>query len=138
MRSVNAARPPRVGCHSNSTGFACRVPPPALLDSACRWRRRHQPAPPAQSFPDCNRFGANAFSSRAGATDMIARMARVTRRAVLQAGGLAAGTYVLANLLVPGISRGEPSAATSTSLPYLTGSFISAARGGIETKWAIA
>lgn len=69
---------------------------------------------------------------------MIARMARVTRRAVLQAGGLAAGTYVLANLLVPGISRGEPSAATSTSLPYITGSFMSAARGGIETKWAIA
>jgi S-formylglutathione hydrolase FrmB len=69
---------------------------------------------------------------------MIARMARVTRRAVLQAGGLAAGTYALANLLAPGVSRGEPSAATATSPTFLTGSFISAARGGIETNWVIA
>lgn len=67
---------------------------------------------------------------------MIARM--VTRRAVLQVGGLAAGTFALANLLAPAVSRGEPSAATTTIPTYLTGSFISAARGGIETNWAIA
>ena len=67
---------------------------------------------------------------------MIARM--VTRRAVLQSGGLAAGAYALANLLAPTVSRGEPSAATATAPTYLTGSFTSAARGGIETNWAIA
>jgi pimeloyl-ACP methyl ester carboxylesterase len=69
---------------------------------------------------------------------MIARMARVTRRAVLQAGGLAAGTYALANLLHPAVSRAEPAPASAAAPTYLTGSFISAARGGIETNWAIA
>jgi enterochelin esterase-like enzyme len=118
--------------------LACGVSPTVQLDSAFRWNRRQQRAHEAQSFPYRNRFGANAFSSRAGVTDMIARMTRVTRRAVLQAGGLAAGTYALANLLAPAMSRGEPSAATTTAPTYVTGSFISAARGGIETNWAIA
>jgi S-formylglutathione hydrolase FrmB len=69
---------------------------------------------------------------------MIARMARVTRRAVLQAGGLAASTYALANLLHPMVSRADPPPAAAAAPTYLTGSFISAARGGIETNWAIA
>jgi S-formylglutathione hydrolase FrmB len=69
---------------------------------------------------------------------MIARMARVSRRAVLQAGGLAAGTYALANLLYPPVSRSEPPPAAAAAPTYLTGSFISAARGGIETNWVIA
>lgn len=69
---------------------------------------------------------------------MIARMARVTRRAVLRAGGLAAGTYALANLLHPVVSRADPPPAATAAPTYLTGSFISAARGGIETNWAIA
>jgi S-formylglutathione hydrolase FrmB len=69
---------------------------------------------------------------------MIARMARVTRRAVLQAGGLAASTYALANLLHPTVSRADPPPAAAAAPTYLSGSFISAARGGIETNWAIA
>jgi enterochelin esterase-like enzyme len=69
---------------------------------------------------------------------MIARMARVTRRAVLQAGGLAASAYALANLLHPAVSRADPPPAVAAAPTYLTGSFISAARGGIETNWAIA
>ena len=69
---------------------------------------------------------------------MIARMAQVTRRAVLQAGGLAAGTCALANLLRPTVSRAEPPPAAAAAPTFLTGSFISAARGGVETNWAIA
>ena len=69
---------------------------------------------------------------------MIARVAQVTRRAVLQAGGLAAGAYALANLLHPGISRAEPAPAAAAAPTYLTGSFISAAQGGVKTNWAIA
>jgi S-formylglutathione hydrolase FrmB len=69
---------------------------------------------------------------------MIARMTRVTRRAVLQAGGLAASTYALANLLHPTVSRADPPTAAAATPTYLSGSFISAARGGIETNWAIA
>ena len=69
---------------------------------------------------------------------MIARVVQVTRRAVLQAGGLAAGTYVLANLLRPALSRGEPPLAAAAAPTYLAGSFLSAARGNVETNWAIA
>lgn len=69
---------------------------------------------------------------------MIARVVQVTRRAVLQAGGLAAGTYVLANLLRPALSRGEPPPAAAAAPTYLAGSFLSAARGNVETNWAIA
>lgn len=65
-------------------------------------------------------------------------MGRVTRRAVLRAGGLAAGTYALANLLQPAVSRSEPPPAAAATPTYLSGSFISVARGGIETNWAIA
>jgi S-formylglutathione hydrolase FrmB len=68
---------------------------------------------------------------------MIARV-QVTRRAVVQAGGLAAGTFALANLLQPAASRGEPPPPAAAAPAYLTGSFISAARGGVETNWAIA
>ncbi len=68
---------------------------------------------------------------------MIARMGRVTRRTVLRAGGLVAGSYALANLLQPAVSRSEPPPAAAAAPTYLTGSFISAARGGIETNWAI-
>src|SRR3984893_6465498 len=118
--------------------FAGRVSRTVRLDSAFRWHRRHQPAYSAQSFPYRNRVGAAAFSRRALSPDVIARLGRVTRRAVLPAGGLAAGTYALANLLAPGLSRGEPSAATATSPTYLTGSLSTAARGGIETNWVIA
>jgi S-formylglutathione hydrolase FrmB len=69
---------------------------------------------------------------------MIARMALATRRAVLQAGGLAASTFAMANLLRPIVSRADPPPAAAAAPTYLTGSFMSAARGGIETNWAIA
>ena len=69
---------------------------------------------------------------------MIARMAQVSRRAVLQAGGLAAGTYALVNLLQPNISQADPPGSATAAPTYFTGSFMSAARGGIETNWAIA
>jgi enterochelin esterase-like enzyme len=62
----------------------------------------------------------------------------VTRRTVLQAGGLVAGTYALANLLHPAPSGADPAPAVAAPPTYQTGSFISAARGGVETKWAIA
>lgn len=57
---------------------------------------------------------------------------------MLRAGGLAAGTYALANLLRPTASRAEPAPAAAAAPTLVTGSFISAARGGVETKWAIA
>jgi S-formylglutathione hydrolase FrmB len=80
---------------------------------------------------------------------MIARMARATRRAVLQAGGLAAGAYVLGNLLQPNVSRAvgpaglspvplDPSPAAAATPNLVTGSFVSAARGGVDTNFAIA
>jgi len=69
---------------------------------------------------------------------MICGVVEVTRRSVLQAGGLAAGTYTLANLLPSTLSRAEPAPAASAAPTVLTGSFISAARGGIQTNWAIA
>ncbi|HZQ32042.1 MAG TPA: alpha/beta hydrolase-fold protein [Mycobacterium sp.] len=69
---------------------------------------------------------------------MIARVTQLTRRAVLQAGGLAAGAYTLANLLQPAVSGAEPAAASTAAPTYVTGSFVSAARGGVVTNWAIA
>jgi enterochelin esterase-like enzyme len=92
---------------------------------------------------------------------MMTRMPQLTRRTLLRLGaGAVAGvaaTYTLNILLDPWLSRAlattsianaglplapptplepaPPSGATST---YLSGSFVSAARGGIETNWAIA
>lgn len=58
----------------------------------------------------------------------MARMAAPNRRAVLRMGlGLAAGAA-----LAPAIARADPAPT------YETGSFASAARGGIQTSWAIA
>ncbi|MGE5696456.1 MAG: alpha/beta hydrolase [Candidatus Sericytochromatia bacterium] len=62
----------------------------------------------------------------------------LTRRSVLRAGGLAAGTYALANLLRPKVSRAEPPPLAAAAPTLVTGSFISAARGGVETRWVIA
>src|SRR6185312_6255438 len=91
-----------------------------------------------RSYPYRNRFGASAFSRRTCVADMIARMTLVTRREALQAGGLAAATFALANLLQPAISRSDPPPASAGTQAYQTGSFISAARGGVETNWVIA
>jgi pimeloyl-ACP methyl ester carboxylesterase len=70
---------------------------------------------------------------------------RLTRRTLLRLGAGLAGACALDPLWQLGIATasgapGEvatPSSATSTST-MVTGSFVSAARGGIETKWAIA
>jgi S-formylglutathione hydrolase FrmB len=87
---------------------------------------------------------------------MIARMPDVSRRAVLGLGASAAvgavGAYALDILLQPRTSQAmplAPSPATPLDPPpspspaqaaptMVTGSFVSAARGGISTNWAIA
>jgi S-formylglutathione hydrolase FrmB len=94
------------------------------------------------------------------ADGMMARMPDVSRRAVLRLGvgaaAGAAGAYVLGSTLnqptvtAPPVSMtgvGAPLApptlpplepATAPAPTYVTGSFVSAARGGVSTNWAIA
>ena len=92
---------------------------------------------------------------------MMTRMAEVSRRAILRLGAGAAagaaGAYALGTLLDSGSSVARPSVSMTgagtplaplappplepapTAAPTLVGgSFVSAARGGIETNWAIA
>ncbi|MCV7254098.1 alpha/beta hydrolase [Mycobacterium hackensackense] len=85
---------------------------------------------------------------------MMARMPDVTRRTVLRLGvGAAvgaAGAYALGSLPSAPQATTPPVAMTSVGAPlappppsapaptYVTGSFVSAARGGITTNWAIA
>ncbi|MCV7198001.1 alpha/beta hydrolase [Mycobacterium angelicum] len=91
---------------------------------------------------------------------MMARMPDMSRRAVLGLGVGAAcgavGAYALDMLFLPRTSQAMPPAASGTSVPLAparpldpapaaqpaptmsTGSFVSAARGGISTNWAIA
>ncbi len=93
---------------------------------------------------------------------MMARMPDLSRRTVLGLGASAAvgavGTYALDILFKPRTSQAVPVSAASTQVPLapaptaplepppppapaptmVTGSFVSAARGGINTNWAIA
>jgi pimeloyl-ACP methyl ester carboxylesterase len=93
---------------------------------------------------------------------MMTRMAEVSRRAILRLGvgaaAGAAGAYALGTLLESGSSvAGPPVSMTGAGAPlaplappppleparpaattFVNGSFVSAARGGIETNWAIA
>ncbi len=93
---------------------------------------------------------------------MMARMPDLSRRAMLRLGAGAAagalGAYGLDSLLQPRPSRAIPVATTGTQMPLapapapplepappgqaaptmVTGSFVSAARGGVNTNWAIA
>ena len=89
---------------------------------------------------------------------MMTRMRQLSRRTVLRLGaGAVAGaaaTYTLNILLDPWLSRAigqtgsgpplapvipaEPAPPASIAPTYLSGSFVSAARGGVETNWAIA
>jgi S-formylglutathione hydrolase FrmB len=83
---------------------------------------------------------------------MMARVTELSRRAILRLGaGAAAGACVLGGLLDPGPSvAGRRVSMMSAGLPlplepaptaaptYVTGSFVSAARGGVVTNWAIA
>lgn len=61
---------------------------------------------------------------------MAAVSSRLSRRAALRLAAGAAGAHALAVAI--------PAAAAPPAPTYLTGSFVSAARGGIETNWAIA
>ncbi|HZA09250.1 alpha/beta hydrolase [Mycobacterium sp.] len=69
-------------------------------------------------------------------------MPLLSRRVMLRYGaGAAAGTaasYALSALLEPGTPAAEPDRPSGAAPSYLTGSFVSAARGGVETSWAIA
>jgi len=80
---------------------------------------------------------------------MIARMPDLSRRSVLGLGASAAvgavGGFALDMLLQPRISQAMPPPAPLDPAPAIqpaptmvTGSFVSAARGGISTNWAIA
>ncbi len=86
---------------------------------------------------------------------MMARMPDVTRRTVLRLGlgaaAGAAGAYALGTAASVPDTAAPPVAMTSVGAPlapppvpqqpaptYVTGSFVSAARGGITTNWAIA
>lgn len=85
---------------------------------------------------------------------MMARMPDFSRRTLLGLGATAAvgaaGAYTLDNLLQPRTSRAAPPPAPPPGAPpkpaapaqpaptMVTGSFVSAARGGISTNWAIA
>jgi len=73
-------------------------------------------------------------------------MERLTRRTALRLGAGLAGACALDPLWQLGIAtaRGAPPAdqpspsSAKTESTYVTGSFVSAARGGVETKWAVA
>jgi len=68
-------------------------------------------------------------------------MPDVTRRTLLRYGaGAATGAaaYALGTLLNAEPSEAEPAPPTSVAPTYLTGSFVSAARGGVPTNWIIA
>ncbi len=93
------------------------------------------------------------------ADGMMARMPDVSRRAVLRLGvgaaAGAAGAYVLGSTLTQPTVTAPPVSMTGVGAPlapptlplepaaapaptYVTGSFVSAARGGVSTNWAIA
>jgi enterochelin esterase-like enzyme len=73
---------------------------------------------------------------------MMTGMPELTRRTVLRLGaGVAAGAaagYAVGTALDPGRSTAQPEPPSGATATYLTGSFMSAARGGVETNWAIA
>jgi S-formylglutathione hydrolase FrmB len=68
---------------------------------------------------------------------IMARMPELSRRTVLRIGAGAAGVYALGPLLSPPRSVAAPPA-TEAAPTMTTGSFVSAARGGVATNWAIA
>jgi enterochelin esterase-like enzyme len=67
---------------------------------------------------------------------------RPTRRDMLRYGTAAiagvAGVSAFSTLISPARSTAEPEPPAASAPAYLSGSFISAARGGVETRWAIA
>ena len=69
---------------------------------------------------------------------MMTRMSEVTRRSMLRFGAGAAATFALGTLIEAERATADPEPPVRTASTYLSGSFVSKARGGIETKWAIA
>ena len=79
---------------------------------------------------------------------MMTRVSELTRRSALRLGAGAAGLFAWGTLLEPAGSRASPPlvpptpadpAAAASAWPTRTaGSFVSAARGGVETNWIIA
>jgi S-formylglutathione hydrolase FrmB len=73
---------------------------------------------------------------------MMTRMPELSRREVLRFGaGAAAGaaaTYAFNTVVDPRASHAEPDPPAGTAPSSLTGSFVSAARGGVDTHYAIA
>src|SRR5574337_1608298 len=63
-------------------------------------------------------------------------MPELSRRSLLRLGAGAAGAFALGSLLTARRSIAEPALAAAPTMS--TGSFVSAARGGITTNWAIA
>lgn len=105
----------------------------------------------SRQITQCFHFGV-ARQAITGPGGIIAIMPDLTRRAVLRMGasaGLgAAGVFALSGLLDPVRPQAatlpqapapfEPSAASSNLPTRLTGSFVSAARGGVKTNYVIA
>ena len=115
---------------------------------------------PVRLAPHCP-FGQTPLAAqRQGANQrrfMMTRMPELSRRAVLRLGSGAAagalGVYAMERLLPERPALGTPVAMTGTGIPLaphpplepaapaptmVTGSFVSAARGGVPTNWAIA
>jgi S-formylglutathione hydrolase FrmB len=67
---------------------------------------------------------------------MMTRMPELSRRAVLGLGVSAAGAAALGTLVAAGPGDAEPAPVAAPTMN--TGSFVSAARGGATTNWAIA
>jgi enterochelin esterase-like enzyme len=72
----------------------------------------------------------------------MTRVPALTRREVLRFGVAAAagiaGSCALSTLVHPGLSTAEPDPPSGAAPTCIAGSFVSAARSGIETRWAIA
>jgi S-formylglutathione hydrolase FrmB len=67
---------------------------------------------------------------------MMAHVSELNRRAVLRLGvGAALGA---AGAYAVGSTLGQPDASAAPAPTYVSGSFVSAARGGVSTNWAIA
>ncbi len=100
----------------------------------------------SRQITQCFQYGVARQVTRAS-HGIIAIMPDLTRRAVLRMGAGAslgaAGVFAFSALLDPIATHAapapfEPSAAGSTLPNRLTGSFVSAARGGVKTNWVIA
>jgi S-formylglutathione hydrolase FrmB len=125
---------------------------PTRLEAASRCAEGNRfVADRSHEITQCFQYGV-ARPVMPGQRGIIAIMPNLTRRAILRMGvgasAGAAGVWALSALLDPLEPQAatlpqapapfEPSAAGSNLANKLTGSFISAARGGVKTNWVIA